>query len=164
MWSCPQRQAGGVITITSAAQPKAILLPLFQLSSCHLQNIMHFGFFYANFSGDNFSNNERSGIEQKAFHAADRGVHRAVPSQTMAYCSEQAHLSPSIKHQVPSMLHTPPPQPPHPHTHTLSHTLDLGPGARATLIKILINIDRDMHGNQLLTEINGLHTTLMLLL
>lgn len=40
---------GGFITITSAAQPKAILLPLFQLSSCHLQNIMHFGFFYANF-------------------------------------------------------------------------------------------------------------------
>lgn len=41
--------AGGVITITSATQPKAILLPLFQLSSCHLQSIMHFGFFYAIF-------------------------------------------------------------------------------------------------------------------
>lgn len=52
----------GFITITSAAQPKAILLPLFQLSSCHLQNIMHFGFFYANFSGDNFFNNKHSGI------------------------------------------------------------------------------------------------------
>lgn len=42
-------QAGGLITITRAALPKAILLPLFQLSSCHLQNIMHFEFFYANF-------------------------------------------------------------------------------------------------------------------
>lgn len=50
------KEGGGeVITITSAAQPKAILLLLFQLSSCHLQNIMHFKFCYANFfSGGNF--------------------------------------------------------------------------------------------------------------
>lgn len=45
---------GGVINITSAAQPKAILLLLFQLSSCHLPNIMHFKFFYANFFGGHF--------------------------------------------------------------------------------------------------------------
>lgn len=94
------KEGGGeVITITSAAQPKAILLLLFQLSSCHLQNIMHFKFCYANFfRGAIFSNNKRSGIEQKAFHGTDPGVPRAVPSQTMAYCSKQAHLSPSIKH------------------------------------------------------------------
>lgn len=63
----------GVISITRPAQPKAILLPLFQLSSCHLHNIMHFGCFYANFGGDNFSYNEHRASNRKLFMAQTPG-------------------------------------------------------------------------------------------
>lgn len=100
---CPWRQAGGFITITSAAQPKAILLPLFQLSSCHLQNIMHFGFFYANFSRGGraifFSSTiSTQASNRKPFMAQTLGCPKPCQVKQWLIALSEWHLSPSIKH------------------------------------------------------------------
>lgn len=134
---------GGFISITSAVQPKAILLPLFQLSSCHLQNIMHFGFFYANFFGGTIFPTIRTwASNRKSFMAWTPGCREPcqVKQWLLALSKHISALQCTIKfpaHCSPGRL-------------VHKHTLNLVPGAAGQLIKILMNIDWDMHGNRLL--------------